>query len=102
MGEGVVIKDEAGVKREMFEAAKSFEGARPGWAFKMGSRGLGYYRDTKREEVKAEKKEEKKRAEPNVKEEDEEKDAKKDEKKEVKKCRGRAHVACADVCARSS
>jgi len=81
--EGVEVKDEAGVvKREAFEPAKEFQGARPGWAFKMGSRGLGYYRDAKQEAVKAEKKEEKKekgKAEPEVK------DEKKEEKKEDKK-----------------
>ena len=30
----------------LFEAAAAFEGARPGSAFKLGTEGLGYYRDT--------------------------------------------------------
>merc|ERR1712151_806212 len=91
--EGVEVKDEAGVaKREIFEPASAFAGARPGWAFKMGSRGLGYYRDAKQEAVKAEKKEEKKekgKAEPETKKEkgkaEPEIKDEKEEKKEDKK-----------------
>merc|ERR1712151_661544 len=46
--EGMDIKEEDGtVKRDFFEPASSFQGARPGWCFKMGLRGLGYYRDPK-------------------------------------------------------
>merc|ERR1712050_782314 len=57
--EGVEVKEEKGeVKRDNFEPAASFQGARPGWCFKMGVRGLGYYRDAK-QEVKAEKTEKK-------------------------------------------
>eukprot|EP00438_Fugacium_kawagutii_P008195 Skav212247 [mRNA] locus=scaffold999:27196:39716:- [translate_table: standard] len=63
------VKDEGGVKMESFEPATSFMGARPGWCFKMGMRGLGYYRDPKQDMgVKGEVKEEKK---AKVKEEDE-------------------------------
>ena len=29
--------------QQAFEAARKFEGARPGWAFKLGDHGLGYY-----------------------------------------------------------
>merc|ERR1712187_688379 len=50
------VKKEKGEKPENFEAASSFKGSRPGWCFKMGVRGLGYYRD-KHQEVKEEKKE---------------------------------------------
>lgn len=65
------VKDEGGVKMESFEPATSFMGARPGWCFKMGMRGLGYYRDPKQDlGVKGEVKEEKK---AKVKEEDEKK-----------------------------
>eukprot|EP00434_Breviolum_minutum_P003063 symbB.v1.2.002695.t1/scaffold133.1/size307370/13 len=66
------VKDEGGVKMESFEPATSFTGARPGWCFKMGMRGLGYYRDPKQDigGVKGEVKEEKK---AKVKEEDEKK-----------------------------
>merc|ERR1711920_42148 len=28
-----------------FKAAPKFSGSRPGWAFKLGPQGLGYYRD---------------------------------------------------------
>merc|ERR1712113_1162560 len=72
--EGGEVKDEDGTtgKREYFEPASSFQGARPGFAFKMGPRGLGYYRDAKQEIAKTEKKEQK--PEPSVKEEDEDKD----------------------------
>merc|ERR1712087_842369 len=91
--EGMEIKEEDGVKRDYFEPASSFQGARPGWCFKMGLRGLGYYRDSKQEvkaektEKKEEKKEKSEKSEktektekteksekPAVKEEDEEKE----------------------------
>merc|ERR1711988_389364 len=48
------VKEEAG--GATFEACQSFQGARPGWCFKMGARGLGYYRD-RVQDVKQEKKE---------------------------------------------
>ena len=38
---------------EDFEAAEAFAGARPGWAFRAGDRGTGYYRDGRSEPVKA-------------------------------------------------
>jgi len=74
------LKDEDGgaAKRDFFEPASSFQGARPGFAFKMGPRGLGYYRDAKQEQTKVEKKEQK--PEPTIKEE-EGKDEDKDKKK---------------------
>lgn len=76
--DGGEVKEETGVKREFFEAASKFEGARPGWAFKMGPRGLGYYRDVKQEvklqepkdQVKEEKKEKQEKKEAEVKEEE--------------------------------
>merc|ERR1719158_55147 len=40
-----------GDTRTAFEAASSFQGARPGYVFKTGARGLGYYRDP-RQDVK--------------------------------------------------
>merc|ERR1712217_764372 len=74
--DGMEVKEEEGFKRDYFEPASSFQGARPGWCFKMGMRGLGYYRDAK-QEVKEEKRE---RPQPTVKEEDEEKDTKVEKK----------------------
>lgn len=80
-GEDTEIKDEDGTaKREYFEPAASFQGARLGFAFKMGPRGLGYYRDFKQELVpKGEKKEKVEKQEPTVKEE-EKKEGEKEEK----------------------
>merc|ERR1719356_1842998 len=72
-GEGV--KEEGAEGRMFFEPASSFQGARPGFVFKMGPRGLGYYRDAKQEMLKAEKKEQK---------EEEKQEKKDDEKKEQK------------------
>jgi len=79
--EGEGVKEEGAEGRMFFEPASSFQGARPGFVFKMGPRGLGYYRDAKQEMLKAEKKEQKveQKQEPTVKEE--EKDEKKDDKK---------------------
>ena len=34
-----------GLRVEDFEASSMFAGARPGWAFRGGDRGTGYYRD---------------------------------------------------------
>jgi len=66
-----VKEEDGGIKRESFEPASSFQGARPGYCFKMGSRGLGYYRDPKQDvSVKGEVKQEGK---AKVKEEDEKK-----------------------------
>lgn len=42
------IKDEPG-KPESFQPSAKFDGARPGFAFKLGPHGLGYYRDLKQE-----------------------------------------------------
>merc|ERR1712232_431475 len=67
------VKEEKG---ETFEPSSTFKGSRPGWCFKMGVRGLGYYRD-KHQDVKGEKKE---KSEAGVKEED----LTKDDTKEVK------------------
>merc|ERR1711869_4033 len=52
-------EDADDVERD-FIAAKSFGGVKPGFVFKTGSRGTGYYRDgtSKKEIVKKEKKEE--------------------------------------------
>merc|ERR1712146_843453 len=36
---------------DTFQAASSFQGARPGYVFKTGARGLGYYRDPKQQGV---------------------------------------------------
>merc|ERR1712187_251709 len=56
--EGAEVKEEDGGKKEQFEPAASFQGFRPGFVFKMGARGLGYYRDRVQEDkVKEEKKE---------------------------------------------
>lgn len=41
-GDAAAAADEASVE---FEAADRFAGPRPGWAFKTGKRGLGYYRE---------------------------------------------------------
>lgn len=38
---GTAVKE----RNAKFEAAESFSGARSGWLFKMGDRGLGYYED---------------------------------------------------------
>merc|ERR1712039_42272 len=43
------LKEEAGDSRVAFEPASSFQGARPGYAFKTGARGLGYYLDPKQQ-----------------------------------------------------
>merc|ERR1712151_1404239 len=51
------VKEEGG--KDAFEPCSSFKGARPGYCFKMGVRGLGYYRD-KYQDIKSDKKEEKK------------------------------------------
>jgi hypothetical protein len=40
--QGVVVKEEPGVE---FLSAKSFAGSKPGYVFKAGASGLGYYRD---------------------------------------------------------
>merc|ERR1712190_440654 len=78
--EGAEVKEEdGGAKKEQFEPAASFQGFRPGWCFKMGIRGLGYYRD-KHQDVKEEKKEKMENA--GVKEEDLTKEDVKGEKKE--------------------
>ena len=37
--------DKAGTKVEGFTSASAFQGARPGFVFKQGSEGLGYYPD---------------------------------------------------------
>merc|ERR1712151_1247345 len=50
------IKEEGG--KDAFEPCSSFKGARAGYCFKMGVRGLGYYRD-KYQDIKAEKQEKK-------------------------------------------
>merc|ERR1712194_687673 len=85
------VKEEGGVKLKTFDPSPTFPGARPGWCFKLGARGLGYYRDSKQEiksdlkgEAKGEKKEETKgeaEAKTEVKEIKEENEDKKDEKK---------------------
>ncbi|CAE7464130.1 PRPF6, partial [Symbiodinium pilosum] len=68
------VKDEGGVKQESFEPATSFQGAKPGWCFKMGMRGLGYYRDPKQDQAAAGiKGEVKQEGKAKVKEEDEKK-----------------------------
>merc|ERR1712176_826374 len=74
------VKEEGG--KDAFEPCSSFKGARPGYCFKMGVRGLGYYRD-KYQDIKAEKQEKK---EGVVKDEDGNviKSDKKEEKKDVK------------------
>lgn len=41
------VKQEAGDSRATFEPASTFQGARPGYCFKTGARGLGYYLDPK-------------------------------------------------------
>merc|ERR1719379_3299067 len=87
--EGAEVKEEdGGTKKEQFEPAASFQGFRPGFVFKMGARGLGYYRDRVQEEkVKEEKKEKSEKVE-NAKLEKSEKPEKpqvKDEIKEEKK-----------------
>jgi len=85
-GEGEGVKEEGADAKQYFEPASSFQGQRPGFAFKMGPRGLGYYRDPKQDMLKGEKKEQKTeqkqepKPEPTVKEEEG-----KDEKKEDKK-----------------
>jgi len=56
--DGAEIKEEGGVGKDFFEPASSFQGAKPGWVFNMGVRGLGYYKDPK-QDVKEEKKEKK-------------------------------------------
>jgi hypothetical protein len=43
------LKQEAGDSRAAFEPASSFQGARPGYVFKTGARGLGYYLDPKQQ-----------------------------------------------------
>jgi len=82
--EDAEVKEEEGVKRETFEPCTTFQGARPGFVFKLGPRGLGYYRDRVQEEkVKEEKKEKVEKVEkPAVKKEELKDD---DEKKDVKK-----------------
>ena len=40
--QGVVVKEEPGAE---FLSAKSFAGSKPGYVFKAGASGLGYYRD---------------------------------------------------------
>ncbi|CAE7896931.1 STA1 [Symbiodinium sp. KB8] len=67
------IKDEGGVKQESFEPATTFQGAKPGWCFKMGMRGLGYYRDPKQDQGAGIKGEVKQEGKAKVKEEDEKK-----------------------------
>merc|ERR1711964_89622 len=51
------MKDEGDDVEQNFVASKTFEGARAGFVFKTGARGVGYYRDVKAEkpEVKREK-----------------------------------------------
>jgi len=71
------VKEEGGMKRDYFDPAPTFQGARPGWCFKMGARGLGYYRDPK-QDVKDEDKRK-------VKEEEEEKDKEKTHDREKAK-----------------
>merc|ERR1712056_135608 len=63
--EGAEVKEEdGGAKKEQFEPAASFQGFRPGFVFKMGARGLGYYRDRVQEEKVKEEKKEKTEAKP--------------------------------------
>merc|ERR1712151_767570 len=76
------IKEEGG--KDAFEPCSSFKGARPGYCFKMGVRGLGYYRD-KYQDIKAEKQEKK---EGVVKDEDGN-PIKSDKKEEKKRCQRR-------------
>merc|ERR1712003_596424 len=58
--EDAEVKEEGKEEKLLFEPAASYQGTRPGYVFKMGARGLGYYRDRVQEEkVKEEKKEEK-------------------------------------------
>jgi len=85
------VKAESGDSRVAFEASASFTGARPGYVFKTGARGLGYYRDAKQDvkgdPVKLQAKGEGAKAEiksdqvPVVKEEKDDKDKDKDKKK---------------------
>merc|ERR1711933_10042 len=78
--EGAEVKEEdGGSKKEQFEPAASFQGFRPGFVFKMGARGLGYYRD--RVQEKKEKSEKVEKVE-NAKLEKSEKPQVKDEIKE--------------------
>merc|ERR1712194_677621 len=53
-GDGEIKEEDGGVKGATFDPSPSFTGARPGWCFKMGPRGLGYYRD-KVQDIKMEK-----------------------------------------------
>lgn len=38
---------------EVFQAASTFIGARPGWVFKLGTNGLGYYEDIRDSEIES-------------------------------------------------
>ena len=45
----------AGDPRDIYQACEQFEGARPGYVFKKGSRGIGYYRDAYQAPIPVEK-----------------------------------------------
>merc|ERR1712232_804476 len=51
-----VTADAGTARKELlgkFEPAEAFEGARPGFAFKLGIKGLGYYEDSSIKDIEA-------------------------------------------------